>query len=291
MWSRPWRPWTPAPSFNKKLERCVFYRGFQDKYNGSVVIFRIFGFLGIFSVFLSGTQAREEFTLFETLRYNPAQVGLKGLEFEVRVSGQGEMISRAQAFGDIKDLYYRVKWSPTGGHRVRVVGPPEGFGSLREQLKSSILPRLDFVIPRPLTTSLTPYNFERVRREGGVTLEGRDRTGGREINAVSVDVNGQGLIEEIRTSSPRGVESSKMKYGRYRGTNNKYVVTQTIVETLLAGQKRVVETNIDYKMQNGYALPEDIQIKTEVSLNVGPEESRKSEQQESSLRFSNYKIN
>ena len=257
--------------------------------------------MGLFSlgvlVFSSAFFAwgNEEFTLFETLRYHPARKGLRNLEFEVRVSGLREMLNNAQSFGAIEELYYHVAWSPENGHRVNVVGPPQGLEDLRERLRASILPKLDFVVPSPLTAFLAPYTFERLRRGEGITLKGKDKTGRREINAVDVQIDGRGLIEEIRTSSSRGIESWKMKYERHRGTDNKYVVVQQVVETLLARQKRVVEMNVDYMAQSGYALPEEIRVKTEVFMVTGAGVdaggSKKSEVQESSFRFSNYKIN
>jgi hypothetical protein len=234
-----------------------------------------------------------EIEQYEVRTYTPINYGLKDLVFEVRVKNLKEILEGQYNLKNIVDIYFKVYWIFPGQYQINVEGLPEGFVELAAELKSILKGKLEFVVPKDISSKLRPYKLS-YKSKTPTVIEGVDPTQGRMANRIELIFEESGKLKKFRSFSPYKVTESILGLGIKSWSHNKWVVEEysMIIKT---GQELLTEKNeISYKAYSGVGLP--ILISTTTTVEVkrqqdGKEELVKLSSQASELTFSKYEVN
>lgn len=228
---------------------------------------------------------------FDIRYYHPENYGLKDLVFEVRVSNLVDTLNKKQSYGKIEDLYFKVYWMFPGQYEIVVNGFPKGFKEVKYQLKQMIKNRLDFVVPLKLAPRVRSYELSYFETKGAKGVKGKDRTGSRSVSEIQLKFKSNGMLEEFKSFSPTGVNTSKFELGVKGWSNNKWVVDRMVVRLIQGVQLTTIENEFDYKSFSGFGFPSKVDIKTtqEIMTNNGGKPNKRSVN--STIEFSKYEIN
>ena len=250
-----------------------------------------------FFVFLLMTKsicASEAIRYFDIKYYDPANYDLKDLYFEVQVPGLAEKLNERMSYGKIENVYYEVFWLTHDKFKIKVKGLPEGFKKLRNELKSLVYNRIDYVLPQKLAPKLEGYTIEEKKIKGGEKfVKAIDETHEKNINKIHLKFDSDGKLREFKTFSPSGTQIARMSYKKYPWSHEKWVADEIKVKSLLGVQKSTINHKISYQKISKYGLPKKIKFVTRQELvgNQGDGEETPQREIETTLLFNQYKIN
>jgi len=248
-------------------------------------------FLLLFSINSSAVNI-PEVNEFDIRYYHPESYGLKDLVFEVRVSNLVETLNKRQSFGKIEDLYFKVYWMFPGQYQIEVNGFPKGFEEVKYQLKQMIKNRLDFVVPLKLAPRVRSYELSYFKTSSGKGVRGKDRTGTRPVSEIQLKFKSNGMLEEFKTFSPTGVNSSTFDLGVKGWSNNKWVVDKMTIKLIQGVQLTTIENEFEYKSYNGFGFPEKVDIRTTQEIVTNNEKNKPNKRTvNSTIEFSKYEVN
>jgi hypothetical protein len=239
------------------------------------------------------TQSISEIEQYELRTYTPINYGLKDLVFEVRVENLKKILEGQYNLKNIVDVYFKVYWIFPGQYQVNVEGLPEGFVELTAELKSILKEKLEFVVPKDISSKLRAYNLS-YKSKAPTVIEGVDPTQSRSANRIELIFQENGKLQKFRSFSPYKVTESILDLGIKSWSHNKWVVEEYTM-TVDSGQKILTEMNeVSYKTYSGVGLPTSISTETIVKVKRkkdGEEEFVKLSGQKSELTFSKYEVN
>lgn len=230
---------------------------------------------------------------YELRTYTPVNYGLKDLTFEVRVDNLKELLEGQYNLKNLVDVYYKVYWIFPGQYQINVEGLPDGFVELEAELKSILKEKLEFVVPKDISSKLRPYRLSYKSKKPTV-IEGVDPTQNRSVNRIELVFENNGKLRKLRSFSPHNVTESILDLGIKSWSHNKWVVEQYKMVVDSSQKVLTVTNDISYETHGGVGLPSTILTKTEVEARTEKDGKKKRvnlSQQESKLSFSNYEVN
>lgn len=249
--------------------------------------------LGLSFTLKANAQEITEVEQYELRTYSPINYGLKDLTFEVRVNNLKEMLEGQYNLKNLIDVYYKVYWIFPGQYQINVEGLPEGFVELESELKSILKEKLEFVVPKDISSKLRAYKLSYKSKKPTV-IEGVDPTQNRSVNRIELVFAESGKLKKMRSFSPYNVTESILNLGIKSWSHNKWVVEQYKMSIESTQKVLTVTNNISYETHGGVGLPDTISTETKVEVKrerEGEEEIVKLSEQKSQLTFSNYEVN
>lgn len=234
-----------------------------------------------------------EIKQYDLRTYSPVSYGLKDVIFEVRVENLKEMLEGQYNLKNLVDVYYRVYWIFPGQYQINVEGLPQGFRELEAELKSILKEKLEFVVPKDLSSKLRAYKLS-YKSQKPTVIEGVDPTQSRSVNRVELHFQQNGKLKSFKSYSPYNVTESILDLGIKSWSHNKWVVEK--YEIIVDSPQRIltVINSIDYETHGGIGLPKSISTKTKVQIKrsvKGEEKLENLSEQDSKLTFSKYEVN
>lgn len=225
--------------------------------------------------------------------YSPQAAGLKDLIFEVRVKDLKESIQKAMPIGKIGDVYFRVFWMFPDQYRIEVQGLPPGYDELVRDLKNTIKPMLDYVIPNKIESQIENKKLTLVEKAGASVVSVVDPTYTSQASELRLTFSKDMILNELESLSPVGSVKTEMKYSPKSWSQNKLVPDKVTAKSGNSAKKTVVTYDLQYVNVAGFGLPEKIKTKTVVSITVVEKGKAKEVNSEvaSEVRFSKYQPN
>ncbi len=233
----------------------------------------------------------KEIERFDISYYMPQRYSLGDLVFDVEVEGLKEKLTQQKRYGKIDELYFRVYWMAPYSFSVDVMGIKGNFKELRNSLKSIVLSRVEYVIPRSLTEQFSGFEF---KPNGAQSFLGSDPTGKSFINEISVKFSTEGKLERLKIISPTGTRISSFEMGPKNFSKNKWLIEKVAVEIYEGLQVSKIENVIEYKDFEGFAFPGKLTIKSEIRLNKKEKDKKNDDpvvKETLVYKFRNYQIN
>ncbi|WP_127715274.1 hypothetical protein [Halobacteriovorax sp. HLS] len=243
------------------------------------------------SLLCTSVTAREipEINEFDIRYYHPENFGLKDLVFEIRVSNLKETLNKRQNFGKMEDLYFKVYWMFPGQYQIRVEGFPNGFQEVKYQLKQMIKNRLDFVIPLKLSPRVRGYALDYFNSPGVTAIKGKDRVGSSPVSEIQLKFKKNGMLEEFKTFSPTGVNSTVFDLTSKSWSNNKWVVNKMTTKLIQGVQISTIDNEFTYQTVEGFGFPKKVEISTTQEIMVNNKTDSRTVK--SVIEFSNFEVN
>lgn len=243
--------------------------------------------MGVSRASLRSTELIENFDL---RYYHPQMMSLTDLAFEIRISNLKENVLKKVPLSKVGDLYYSVYWISPGKFHIEVHGLPKGYKELRNELKSLVKSRLNFILPQKLAPKLRGYSFKEASESKSLKLEGVDITHQKKVNRVEVIFNKLGMLKSFTARSPAGSQRSDLEMSTKSWSRNKWVIDNILVTSKQGPQIIKMNSKVAYKKVEGFGFPSKVTVTTtqEIKLSNKKTEPRMAK---SEITFSNYKVN
>ena len=167
-----------------------------------------------------------------------------------------------------------------------MLGLPDGFQQLKDELKASILPLLDNLLPMTLTQRFPGYKFTSGKE--GSTIVATDSTGLAPIPSYTLQFDSQDRLIKIVGNRPLGTQEIDFTFEKKAFTDGKWAMVSVVTEATDAGQKITVTRKLNYGSTQGIGNLSSVDISTEQVLN---KEGAKPVTQADQIEFNNYQIN
>ena len=262
---------------------------------------KLLGFILTFSVALSTSQAFSQLkNVWEEIDiryYFPIEHGLKDLSFTVRKTGLAEQVNKSFHLGKEKDIYVQVYFLFPDRYRMKVFGLPDGFKELRQTIKASISPYLEFVFPVKFQKKYQIYQFKESQQDGMKLLKATDPKYQAAIPEFDMFFDNNDVLQKTVAMSPQGPNETKFSYSKKRWSKNKYVLERVTSETETKLSNNTLTTDVVYVSKDGFGLPKKITITSKSELNERTKNldqfkgQQTSWSNESVITFDGYEIN
>lgn len=245
----------------------------------------IFGFFITVIICITNVMSASS-TIFEDHKlqtYSPVKAGVKDLLFEVRIDGLIDNIKATTAISKVEDLYVRFYWIFPGEYRMDVEGIPEGFDTLRTNIKQQVKPYVDMIFSEDFIRQ-----FERSPFVKDTNIKNRfnRKNEKNEVTELYVTLNSNGIMDGVYSTSPRVKVDSKFEYKLRSWSDGKYVLTGIMIKENMNGLISNKNIEVERDVFSGVGFPSKITINEEIKQ--GESSVTKSK---TILKFSNYHIN
>lgn len=256
---------------------------------------RIMGVLGFLVLALFQVKASASVQAiiknFDNRFYRPNTFGLRDLSFDVRIKGLEKELEKLTGVGKRGDVYFKVYWIQNGKFNIIVEGLPPGLYELRNRLKSIIVPRLDFVVPRSLAPQLAGYTLseKKVKKSKSKIILGVDKTGKKDVNQMELRFGPRGKLTTFIMYSSNDQKVATLNMRPRAWSRNRWVLHTYEVLIDQGTLRTTIKSAVDYLKQDGFGLPKSISIAT--SQILGGVSGNNKKESTIELSFSNYQVN
>lgn len=227
------------------------------------------------------------FTLFDNKVYSLKTKGVKDFVVDITSSKLTQQINDQKTFGTVKKVMVRAYWTANPERLdLEVLGLPEGFREAKEELKASVLPLLDNIIPMTIPQRFTGYKFS----PGSKAKEflATDTTGVAPIPSFVIRFDAQDRLTEIVGNRPIGSSTLELLYEKKAFSDGKWVLTQATNVTSEALHTITFTRKVDYGTSQGLGVVTGVTLTTQQKWEKA---NAKPVSQSDEVRFENYKIN
>ena len=224
---------------------------------------------------------------FDNKIYSLKSKGVKDFVVDIESSKLTKQINDQQLFGKVEELLFRIYWTATPERlAIEVIGLPEGFKEVKEELKASIYGLLDNLIPQTSEQRFSGYKFSQGRKSREIVA--KDSSGIAPVPSFSLKFDEQERLVEVVGNKPVGTFVVTPVYKKEPFSDGKWVLVSQTTLSSENGQSMTVKKELSYGKSQGVAVVSDVSISTEykaVSANA------KTVKFSENIEFKNYKIN
>lgn len=220
---------------------------------------------------------------FDNRLYSLKNKGIKDFVVEIESKNLTKFVNDQQSFGKIEELIFRAFWTSNPERlAIEVIGLPEGFKELKDELKQSIYPVLDIILPRATAERFKGYKFSFL---SAGKIIAQDVSGIAPTPSFQLNFDEENKLKEVIGNRPIGTMTVTPIFEKSSFSEGKWVLRK---ETTITNENSQVMTStktISYERFNGVAAPDEVEIVTEQSI------QGKSSKTKEAIEFKNYKIN
>lgn len=226
-------------------------------------------------------------TKFDNKIYSLKTKGVKDFVVDIESSRLTTQMNDQMIFGPVKEVIFRTYWTANPERiAIEIIGLPEGFREIKEELKISILGMMDNLIPIPMVQRFAGYKI--TAGPGAKEFTAQDSTGIAAIPAYVLSFDPQDRLSKITAKKPIGSMVITPKYEKESFSDTRWVLKSQVSVSSENGQTVTVTKNLDYGTTQGIGVLTEVEVSTEQKLEGVKAKPLISEE---TLEFKNYKIN
>lgn len=224
---------------------------------------------------------------FDAKIYSLKTKGVQDFVVDIESSRLTKQVNDAQTFGKVKDLVFRVYWTAQPDRMaVEVVGLPEGFKEVKEELKASILPAIEQLLPPTMTQIYHGYKFSPGQKPKEIIAQ--DATGLAPVPSYVLKFDQQDRLVETVANKTIGTLVTTHKYEKDSFADGKWVMKEQVSKASENGNNLTVTKSVSWDKEQGIGVVSEVEISVEQKL-ADPKAPKV--QKSDSFEFENYKIN
>lgn len=232
---------------------------------------------------------------YEIRSYDPQKSGLTDLVFEARIDNLTEILNKAQTFGKLIDVYFKIYWLSPSQYKIEIMGLPKGFAEVRSDLSDLIKGKLEFIIPEKFSEKFKAYTLKAEPIADGKLIKAIDDTYTMAVPEVDLVFDTAGKLKTVQTKSTYSPVKTEFFQSAKAWSQGKLVMDK-IVTTSKQGLTAMTTTNtIEYTTVNGMGFPAKVVVKNvaDTTIPATKKEKEKKVKNESGtiVKFSKYEVN
>lgn len=216
-------------------------------------------------VFLISSAFAQDLTYlknFDSKIYSLKAKGVKDFVVDIESSQLTKQMNDQQTFGKVNELIFRVYWTATPERlAIEVIGLPDGFKEVKEELKMSIFGMLDSLIPQ--TTEQRFHNYKITAGAKPREFIAQDTTGIAPIPRYEILFDEQDKLVEIKGHKPVGTLSIKPVYSKDAFADGRWVLKEQDIVSTENGQSLKISKSLSYTKHQGMGVLSQVEITTE----------------------------
>lgn len=243
--------------------------------------------LMIFTILTAGAQSPTDLLRnFDQKIYSLKSKGVKDLTVDIQNSELTRRIIERQSFGKISEIIFRLYWTAQPERlAIEIIGLPDGFKELREELKMNISPFIEDVLPISLEKKFSNHTFSVGSEKNSVLA--KENTGVAPIPSYLLKFDNQDRLVEIVGNRPVGSLSLQLLYEKTSFSDGKWVLKEQKSLTVDPGQSYSVTKKLYYGKTQGLSTLSRVEVDTEQK----PVNGRGGVKTSEAIDFKDYKIN
>lgn len=223
---------------------------------------------------------------FDAKVYSLKTKGVKDFVVDIESSKLTKQMNDQMIFGKVDEVIFRTYWTANPERiAIEVLGLPEGFKEIKEELKVSILSQLDSILPLTTVQRFAGYKFH--TGSSSKEIVAQDTTGIASIQSYVMKFDAQDKMTEVIGKKVVGSLTITPKYEKDSFADGKWVLKSMTTNSSENGQSVVVKKELEYGKSQGIGVVSEVTVTTEQSFPGNP----KPLISEETLEFKNYKIN
>lgn len=223
---------------------------------------------------------------FDSKVYSLKSKGVKEFVVDIENSKLTKQMNDQQLFGKVEELIFRVYWTAIPERlAIEVIGLPQGFKEVKEDLKMSIAGVLDNILPTDTIQRFKGYNFS---NGGAKEIIAKDSTGVAPIQTYLLKFDQQDRLTEIKGNMAIGTQTIRPVYQKESFADGRWVLTSQTIQTSENGQTLTIKKDLDYSRIDGIGVVSEVVITTEHKSNAPDSKPVSSSEK---IEFKNHKIN
>jgi hypothetical protein len=198
-----------------------------------------------------------------------------------------KQIDDQQRFGKVKELFFRVYWTANPERiAIEVMGLPDGFKELKEELKITMMGILDNLIPQTFEQRFAGYKFISGAKPREIIAS--DTTGMAPIPSFLLKFDEQDRLVDVLGQKLVGTMDVRPVYAKEPFAEGRWVLVEQKMTSSENGQSMTVSKKLEYGKTSGIGVLTYLKVTTEQQANSPKSKPIKSAD---SFTFKNYKIN
>lgn len=224
---------------------------------------------------------------FDSKVYSLKSKGIKDFVVDVESNKLTKQVNDQAIFGRVAKLVFKVYWTADPERlAIDIIGLPEGFLELKEEMKMGILQQLELILPQTIEKKFRGYKF--TQAPGTKDFIAKDLSGLATIPEFILKFDNQDKLQEIVGKKAVGTMETAVSYEKENFADGKYVLKNETIRVNENGQTITVKKELKYGTSQGIGVLSSVTTSTESKLNEG---KSKPFVLKETLSFDNYKIN
>ena len=224
---------------------------------------------------------------FDSKIYSLKTKGVKEFVVDIESPKITKQINDQMIFGQVKEVLFRTYWTSNPERMaIEVIGLPDGFREIKEELKLSILPFMENLLPLSTVQRFAGYKFH--SGAGPKEFVAQDSTGIANIESFVLRFDNTDRLIEVLGKKAIGTLVITPRYEKDSFAAGKWVLKATTTTSSENGQSLVIKKDLSYGSSQGIGVLSSMTLTTE-QKSQAPD--AKPLILEETVNFKNYKIN
>jgi hypothetical protein len=224
---------------------------------------------------------------FDSKIYSLKSKGVDNFVVDIRSSKITKQLNDQQIFGKVEDVIFRTYWTAKPERlAIEIVGLPEGFKEVKDDLKGSILTVVENLIPPTFAQQFNGYKFTAGSKPKEILAN--DPSGLAAVPSFTLKFDKEDKLIETVANKPIGTLVMKPDYEKESFAEGKWVLKELVTTASENGQSMKVTKELSYSKVSGIGVLSEVELTVEQS---GMGENAKPVSKSDTVEFKNYKIN
>lgn len=224
---------------------------------------------------------------FDSKIYSLKTKGINDFVVDIENPKLTKQMNDQMTFGKVDEVIFRTYWTANPERlAIEVVGLPEGFREIKEELKLSIFSVIENLLPVPTIQRFAGYKISSGPKPKEFVAQ--DSTGIASVPSFVLRFDSQDRLVEVEGNKPVGTLMTTPKYEKDAFASGKWVLKSLSTTTSENGQSLKIDKELKYGTSQGIGVLAEVTIRTEQKALAPDAKPLKSEEK---IEFKNYKIN
>ena len=222
--------------------------------------------------------------------YSPKYKGLTDLVVDMESPSLTKQLNEQMIFGNIRDLRFRFYWTATPERvAVEILGMPEGFNEIKQQLKQAMLSRFESIIPLSLEKKFVGYKFSLDPKDPASVIA-KDEKALNVIPEYKLTFGTTGLLSTLNGKKTIGTMTTSFDWEKMPWSEPRLVNKKSIVKSVDGPQSVTIESVVDWQVISTIGLPTKSKTLTKQIITI-PGSKPQENSVEDEVNYRNYKVN
>jgi hypothetical protein len=223
---------------------------------------------------------------FDSKVYSLKTKGIKDFSVDLESSKLLRQVNDQMVFGKVESLVFRTYWTSNPERlAVEVLGLPEGFVEVKEELKVAVLSMMDGLLPIPVMNRFTGFKISSTSTPRNYIA--KDQSGMAAIPSYNIFFDDQDRLKTIEGNRPVGTFKITYDFEKKSFSDGKWVLQSQTTETSESGQSMTTKKKFDYGDASGIKVLSELEVSIEQRWN---NPKLKPLVDKEVIKFKNYKI-